>query len=230
MDVAALQITIIETIYMLVIVASTSFIFWRVRKLYSFSKYKGVKYFADAFLFTAIGFLARYLLMLAKIFLRHDPMGTISHFGFLAGAMGFSFVISALFFLYVLFWKHIEQERYGKGTSLPVAFLVLVAFAVTLGGHLAGSLAVLYGCQISLFVSASIITYIRSRKAKDKRSNFSQLYFISMVLLAIIWTGNAAAQYFIDAIPTLRLYLYAMTIAVNLLLAYITFTLTKNFR
>jgi hypothetical protein len=218
-----IEIIIIETVYLLLVALPSIFIYQRARQLYSFSRYRGIRYFASAFLFLAIGFIFRYLVMLSR--LSQGITQTIKDFGVLTLAMEFFLVLPGLFLLYSMVWQRLEKDKYSN--SYYQAGIYALAILLAAADTASGGFSFMYSSQIAAFVFASAIGF---RRYKRKKSNFMQLYSISMVLFLIVWVINMFAQYTIDAVPIIRLYAYLFTVSACLLVFFITFRLTRGYR
>ncbi len=220
-----LQIISLETIYTLLIIVPSLLIFSKTRRLYAFSNYKGLKYFSDAFLFFAIGFILRYIVMLNKI-IAGNITATIQQFDLLLVAMEFFMIVPGMLLLYSLVWKRFEDLKYSK-RPVNVSILLMYSFALIFAclDYLFSTLLFLYVSQIILFSAASIISYNNYRLRKQY---FKQFYFISMVLFLLIMIINLIAQYTIDDFPIVRFYAYMITVLVVFLLLYVTNKLTKT--
>lgn len=217
----------LETIYTILVLAPTITIFIKTRNLYSFSGYKGLNYFSKAFLFLAIGFFFRYLATLLRIFFHDNQLNTITNFGILTTAMEFFLVLPGLLLLYSLIWKKFEKRIYKNrflGNSETLIYLIAILLA--LGDYLLQSFLLMYTSQILLFMIASIVSY---KKTREKKRPMMQLYFIAMVLFFIAWIINFIAQYTINMLPVLRVYVYLITVTVCFIFLYIIAKLTRDF-
>lgn len=218
------SLILLETVYMICIVFMSFTIFLQARKLYSFSRYKGLSYFSLAFLFLAIGFLARYFVMFLKLI--NGNMSTIQSFDIFTLIMEFFIIVPGLFLAYSQVWQRFEKDHYAPGITTHI-FIYLIAFSIALTDFLIEAFYSMYLSQIMLFFIASVLSY---RKYVRNRNNYSQLYFISMVLFFILWVINMIAQYTINIVPIIRLYTYLLTVSVCFILFYITVSLTRGFR
>lgn len=225
MAINELQIISIETIYTLLIAITSLLVFFKTRKVYNFSNYKGLRYFSNAFLFIAVGFLLRYIIMLQKI-LSGELLGTIQQTNLLLILMQFCLILPGMFLLYSLIWKKFENTKYSKKPlNKPVTVIYAVSLIFAISDFLLQSFLFMYISQIFLFLIASIIAYKNYEKTKQQ---LKQFYFISMVLFLIAMTINLIAQYTIDSFPLMRIYTYIITVVVLFLFLYITNKLTKK--
>lgn len=217
------NILLIETIYLAVIVFCTLAIFFKARKLYSFSSYIGLKYYSSAFLYLALGFSARYLVMLIKIS-KGDP-GVIADFGISTLVMGFFLVLPGLFLFYSMIWKRFEKEHYSGKLRLNELLIYLIAFAIAYIDTIIQGFLLMYLSQITLFAALSFISIKRYSKHKN---NYLQLFSISMALFLLVWIFNLIGQYLISLIPTLRIYVYLLTLSACIILFSITIKLDSD--
>lgn len=215
-----LTMLILETIYMFLIVLPSLLIFWRIQRLYHFSKYHGMQYLSLGFLMLAAGFVARYIVMLTRL----GDAGTIQELSMLTTVMSFLIVLAGFFLLYSTIWQKMEKRHYGR-TWMPIALLGALSLLVACVDQYRGTLLFMYLSQILVFsfaASVSLQKYLR------KRNNYRQLYFISMTLFLFVWIINAVAQYTIDAFPFMRLYAYAFTVAACTTMLFIVIKLTRD--
>ena len=217
-----MEIIIIETLYLLFIVVPALFIFLKTFNIYKFSRYKGLKYFSYAFLYLALGFFVRYIVMISKII--QGNLQTISRFDYFTMTMEFLLVLAGLFFFYSMVWQNFEKKHFNKN-NISLAVIYLIGFAIAIGDSILREFILMYSSQIILFFMASVISLIKYFK---KKNNFLQMYFVSMTLFMIVWIINLIAQYTIDDVPVIRLYAYFFTVAANLIILVITFKLTPK--
>ncbi len=187
--------------------------FSRFSDVFNFSSYKGLSYVKNAFLFFAVAFFLRYLVMLNRLF-AGDFTGTIADFNALLFLMIFFMTLPGFFLLYSLVWKKFETKKYSsKPLNLQVSMIYLLAVIIALADYLSGSFIFMYASQIIAYAIASIIAY--KNYVSDKKL-LKQFYLLSMLLLLFAMILNFIAQYTIDTFPVMRLYTYALTILVIL--------------
>ena len=222
-----LQMLLIEIIYFLLIFCCCGIIFYKVRSLYSFSKYKGLKYFGNAFLFLAIGFLIRFIVMLLKVLQDNNITGTISDFNIFTIGTVFTMVLPGFFFLYSLLWKSFEKKKYGSSFFAQIP-IYIAALIIALIDYTFKTLNTMYITQISLFFIISIIIYLKLRTRKYKKNRFMWFFFVSMILLLVIWIINFIAQYTINTAPLMRIHTYILTIITCFVMLYLVTNLMNG--
>jgi hypothetical protein len=214
---------LLETIYLILLIIPTLFIYLKTRKLYKFSGYKGINYYSKAFLFLSIGFIIRYIVMISKIL--QNNFQTIQEFNIITIIMEFFLIVPGLFLLYSMIWQRFEKSHYSHKFTISQLIIYFIALSIALIDMYLGNFIFMYTSQILIFFIASIISYNKYLKNKN---NFLQLYFISMILFLFIWIINLIAQFTIDIIPILRVYTYLFTTATCFTLLYITINLLKE--
>ena len=197
---------VIETIYMALIVISSIWIFFSTMRLYHFSKHRGIKYFGGAFLFLAITFLIRYVLMVYNIVIKSNH-GTLTTGNPLIILMEFSAVISGAFLVYSQIWRKIKVKNHVRVKRL----MILGALIVSLADFFSNTLLLLYVVNIALFLFGSFVCY---RKYMEKKGPYRKTFFVSMVLFFLVWVVNLIGQYTIDTVPAIRMYVYIITVGI----------------
>lgn len=225
MTLQEIQIISIETIYTLLVIIPSLIIYYKTNKLYEFSKYRGIKYFSNAFLFLSIGFFIRYFIMINNVLAGYQHQ-TIQAHSLLLIVMAFFLILPGMFLLYALIWKNFEKKKYSKKPiNIPVFFIYATSLILAITDYLMNSLILMYLSQILLFSVASIIAY---KKYKKTKQYFRQFYFISMTLFLIIMIVNFIAQYTINTYPIMRFYAYITTIIAVFIFLYTTNKLIKR--
>jgi hypothetical protein len=220
------KIILIETIYALALIIPCLIIFFKVKRIHDFSKYKGLMYFSHAFVFFCIGFFIRYIYMIFSRF-SGDIASTIQDYNILLALMKFFLILPGFFLLYSIIWKKFEIKKYSKSIiTYPEFIIFIITLIIVLLGIFHETLLFFYFSQILLFSISSLISFINLRK---KSNRFRLLYFSSMFIFLLIWIVNLFAQYTIDRFPIIRIYTYVATVIGILLFFYITLNLTKDF-
>ncbi|MFP4567705.1 MAG: hypothetical protein ACLFN8_02055 [Candidatus Woesearchaeota archaeon] len=220
-----IQIIGIETIYTLLIIIPSLIIYYKTNKLYNFSKYRGLKYFSNAFLFLAAGFFIRYFVIINNALTGYQHQ-TIQTFNTPLILMEFFLILPGMMLLYALVWQNFENKKYTKTPiNTPLFFMYATAIILATIDYLMQTLILLYSSQIILFGAATIISY---KNYREKKQYFKQFYFISMTLFLIIMLVNFIAQYTINNYPIMRFYAYITTVIALAIFLYITEKLTNN--
>jgi hypothetical protein len=186
-----------ELIYSFVIIVCSLLIYFGTRELYSLSKYKGIKYFREAFLFFAAAFFFRSFIKFLLIFFgigRPHELSPI-YFG-IAALFIFMFASSmAIFYLlYSMLWKKSPKLIYlfyilailisivsiifNSTFVILGVYLLLIVFIVSIMilAHKKSNMYIIY-ILISLFLILNIIDILLP--------NFLQLYQILIYLISL---------------------------------------------
>jgi hypothetical protein len=220
-----IDVLLLETVYALLIVFSSYYIFRKIWFLYQFSRYRGLKYLASAFFFLSAGFVARYGIMMVKIF--SGDTGTIQDFGVATLIMESFLILPGLLIFYSLVWRSLEKHMYSSRFNYYYLFILCLSFIFALVDMFFESFYGMYISQILLFFVSAVLVLTKYLRQKN---NFLQLYFISMILFFLVWVINFFAQYTIGIIPYIRLYAYLCTLAGCIIFVYITHKLTRVVR
>ena len=188
-----------ELIYSFVIIVCSLLIYFGTKELYKLSKYKGIKYFREAFLFFAIAFFFRsfikFLLMFFGITRPHD-FG-LMHFGmFSLFLFMFAGSMAIFYLLYSMLWKKWRSSKpiylfyllaiiisaitiFSNNSTLILGVFILLFFSIItimVLAHKKGNMYFIY-ILISLFLILNIIDVLIP--------NFLQLYQILIYLVSL---------------------------------------------
>jgi len=228
----------VETLYNLLIVALSLFIYAKTRKFYSLSSYKGFRYFSLAFLFFALAFAVRYVFALVRFGAEPDPL----IFQILFITFDFLITIAGFTLVYSLIWKHFEHKEltlecksYFHMLSqskvyvlyVTAAIIAILDFYFTQERQYFVFLPQLAAFGLAIFISASHCH--RSNQLKTPR--VAWVFLLAMVLGFIGYLVNFLDEfifpYFEDVIP--YTYVGTVSIFVILLLAVeVVFPTTKK--
>jgi hypothetical protein len=214
---------ILETFYLFLILIPTLLVYFKTRKIYNFSKYKGIKYYSIAFLFLSLAFLVRYTVMISKIL--NNDLQTIQEFNLMTLTMETLLILPGLFLLYSMIWQKFEKSHYSHRHTIPQIVIYLIALTIGIIDTILGNFIFMYTSQILIFSIAALISF---KKYLKNKNNFQQIYFISMILFLFVWIINLIAQFTIDTLPILRIYTYLFTTAACFMLLYLTISLTRE--
>lgn len=170
----------IELIYTSIVVLFCILIYYKTRESYTLTKYKGIKYFRNAFLFFGLAYLTRFILHLTML----TTMGTD---GFLARHEVFPLMMlitsylstMAIFYItYSLIWKKIKYSHFFLVANIVAITLSLIAF-ISRSPILTSLL------QLVLLGFSLVVSYVNHNKGKGS-GNVRLLY----LLVAIFWLIN----------------------------------------
>ncbi len=169
-----------ELLFTILAVVFCFLIYFKTRESYELTKYKGIKYFRDAFLLLGLSYLLRFLfsiLLLSKITFdfylprKIDALFFILPLGYLSTA--------ALFYLiFSLIWKRFDNKKMIiLGHSLAVL--------LPLASYLTRSPLILFHLQAALLVVAVVLVFSLHKEGKT----FSQIKIIYFLVFAL-WLIN----------------------------------------
>lgn len=219
MEISNIQIITIELLYTIAVILPAMFVFFKTKKLYNFSSYKGLKYFGLAFLFISTGFILRFFVMLNKVS-HGNFVNTIDQFDFLLLGMIFFLCAGGFLLVYSLVWKKFEKIFYDTTPINKALFLIYsLALIISIVDYLNQSFLFYYSSQILVFGIAGVVSY---RSYLTNKQKYKQFYFISMVLFLVVMIINLIAQYTIDSYPYIRFYTYILTAIIMFIFYYVT--------
>lgn len=177
---------IFKLVYSLIIVAICLIIVFRSNKFFRLSLHNGIRYFRNAFLFFAVGFFIRYII---KFII---PENYFPHYNAIITSLFEFFLITGGFFLlYSLMWRKFEVKKGSQSSLLNfrVAIFYALSIIIVLLDYLWSTLYFMFTLQIIIFLYASIISFTKINKNKQRQ--FPKLYFIAMLLALFAWALNA---------------------------------------
>jgi len=182
---------VLEILYMLLISSICLIIVSKTDRFFRLSSHQGIRYFRNAFLFFAVGFLFRYIYGLFADF-------SLNYSEIVRGMFEYSLAMAGFFLLYSLIWKKFEFSKRDDTTSLfngKIIVFHVIALIVAALDILWGNYYFMFSSQIITFFFASIISFMNCKNIKSKK--FSKFYFIAMVLGLSAWVLNfLVATYF----------------------------------
>src|SRR4030042_2689037 len=102
-----------EFVYTLIIVVFCGIIYWKTKEIYELTKYKGIKYFRNTFLFLGLSYLLRFVTHMAMMttraldyFIPRNAMMGITQL-----PVGNLSTMALFYLMYSLIWKRIEQTH-----------------------------------------------------------------------------------------------------------------------
>ncbi len=204
----------------LIIVGISLFIYFKAIKLHSLSNYKGFKIFGIAFLYFAIAYLLNFILVLMDFLLNFYNYQILGFLLFLV--FYYSISMAGLMLVYSLVWKEFEK----KDTKLANnKILLLNIIGIIIGAGSIYDEGVMFLIILSLLSYAIILSYTNYKKIRitGKKNDFSQLYFITMVLAFIAYLSNFLVGFF----PLIRIYVSLITTGIFLIFLYGVLKVTK---
>lgn len=212
----------------IIIVAFSTIIYLKTKKLYDLSQHRGLEYFSNAFLFFAIGFGMH--IISGIIFLSQLPTGPII-FPFTVLAFFYCLIIAAFYLIFSLLWKKIHEKICKPEDSISTQnrkFRILVYSLHALAVLIAIS-AIFFGSSYILFipallaVGASIIfsynNYANSATLSQKNSR--RIFFISIILVFIGFAINfVGVAFVVQKVPEFIIIQDLVTVIVFGLLLY----------
>lgn len=219
-----LQSTLLEIIYTSLIIFPSLFIFINSRKIYDFSKYEGIRYFSNAFLFFTLAFLVRLLYFV----LNANPDSFLSFLlykNYLLIFFEFLFLLPGFYFLMSLLHKYIIKFNQLKKYIILSSFLLLFLL-ISLFDYLFFTFLLMYIANIIIFFFNSLISY---RNYLKKKTLYGQIFSISMMLLLFAWILNFVTQNILQKLPVLRYYVYLINVVAVIIILVIINKLTKDF-
>ena len=177
---------IFKLVYSLIIVAICLLIVFISNKFFRLSLHNGIRYFRNAFLFFAVGFFIRYIV---KFII---PENSFPHYNTIITSLFEFFLITGGFFLlYSLMWGKFEVKKGSQSSLLNFRVVIFYTLSViiVLLDYLWNTLYFMFILQIIIFLYASIISF--TKISKNKQRQFPKLYFIAMLLALFAWVLNA---------------------------------------
>jgi len=191
----------IDTIYSSIIILMCMISCLRINRLYSISKYNGIKYFRNVLMMFCLGF-ASFVAFLWYMSIT-EKMSFI-----LLALLQYGFIMASFYLLYSLIWKRFENQSIRKYSFLGILHLLAIGFSllysITMSDHYS------FIPQLIAYCIAIGFSYINMKKVK---STFSKLYFFAIILFFIETFAN-----YIDFImlhnTLVHLIIYLITLSV----------------
>lgn len=201
--------------FLLVIVVS-KYIYLKANKLYKLSNYKGLKIFSLAFLYFALAYTFNFFIALTDLFLINYNVSTwVNYIYFL-----FYYFISmaGLMLVYSLVWKDFEAKVSSfLGKILSKRYVLLHLVGLVMGITSLYRPEIMFMIILVLLLYAIILSYSNYVNSKLKlKKDFSQLYFITMILAFLGYLINFLPGFF----PYIEIYVYLGTIVIFVLFLY----------
>lgn len=166
----------IEIAYTLLIVLLCFIVYWKTKEIYDLSRYKGISYFRNAFLFFGLAYAFRfflYLLMLGVFTLeRKQIFREFMPFSILI--VGYFSTMAILYLTSSLAWKKLRTDNFIIWANITAVIVSVVTFAFR-------SHQILMLFQLFLIAYSVIMIYLKKTFTKIR-----MLY----LLLLIFWLLN----------------------------------------
>jgi len=169
-----------ESVYTTIIVFFCFLIYFKTKKFYNLSKYQGIQYFRNAFLFFGLAYLARFVIHLLQLIGMASNLMGPRRFMFPAFMIpvGYLSTIAIFYLTYSTIWKKIGYNHFLILSNLVAIIVSVIAFITR-------SPFILSILQLLLLLATFIIGFMKHKKGK-KTSNIRALY----LLIAIFWLIN----------------------------------------
>ncbi|MBI4441718.1 hypothetical protein HY639_06125 [Candidatus Woesearchaeota archaeon] len=153
-----------ELLFTVIAVSFCLAIYYRTKESYELTKYPGIKYFRDAFLFFGFAYAMRFVLLLVRAF---EVPRSLAFPIFLL-PLGYFSTIALFYLVFSLVWKHFSQRTVLIGHGLAV-LLPVISF-------LTRSHELLLSLQALLLVVALVLIF------REKVTRIRMLYLLVFVL------------------------------------------------
>lgn len=170
----------VELIYAAIIIIICIIIYTKTREIYQLSKYSGIHFFRQTFIFFGLAFLFRLIPLFFKLTELHRPEMRL---GFFFGFFLFNYASSMAIFSIVrsLSWKRLQKQKlFNNSWIYHIMAIVLATIPLLQKVHIIGSLI-----QITIIIFSLIILIQHYPKTKKKFSTF-----MTYLLLLLFWMIN----------------------------------------
>jgi len=223
---------LIESVYTLVVVFCCLVIYLKTRRLYVISAYKGMLYFQNAFLWFAIAYVSRFLMIMTGI--NDYVLFGLDFFGYGVIAYNIFMLIfiyflslGGLFLVYSLVWKDFEQGLSDEGIfawliDSRIYMLHAIALVVSVLVIILKAPDIMYVTQIALTGYGLLLTYNNYQKVSRHKTKhgFSQLYVLTMSLAFLGYVINFLSVFIFPIMPMIFLYADIITTLIFLIFLY----------
>ena len=168
-----------ELVYTVVIMVLCLVIYYKTKEMYDLTKYTGINYFRNAFLFFGLAYIVRFLLhmmMISRVsFDLFLPMRQLM--APLLALIGYFSTMAIFCLVYSLVWKKIAVRRF-------LWFSHSIAITISLATVLTHSHFILAMLQFVLLLFAAILSFAMHQKSR--KSHMRLLY----ILVVLFWLLN----------------------------------------
>ena len=171
----------IELTYTLVAVCLFFLIYFRTKDLYTLTKHKGIMFFRDAFLFFALSYLLRLVLISSKLYSSSPNFFIKEFFPLSLIFVSYFSTLGILMLMFSTTWKHIKSTH-------MVFFGHLISLLLTIIIILTNSSEILIYIQVGLLIVATGLGTLFNKKTdKSKKSTQTRMLYF---LLLLSWLLN----------------------------------------
>lgn len=217
----------VEFLYILIAAILLLIIYFKTKEFYELTKYKGIKYFRNAFLFLAIAHLFR-LVSSFFVISNASPIRMMDSFDKIVVGLGFS-LFAILSFLGILFLAYSSiHKKIQKGLFSKKYSLYIIAVILFIPIFLFGNMRVFLIMQTLLILLAFIMSSLSFKKeSKRKRKHGMHLLYGLFLLFWIVGMFAAEINPFYLGIKIIA-YLIALIMILLILLRIIKITRIKE--
>jgi hypothetical protein len=201
-----------EIIYSFVIIVCSLLIYFGTKELYELSKYKGIKYFREAFLFFAAAFFFRSFIKFLLMFFGTTPVHELIHpYMRIITLFIFMFASSmAIFYLlYSMMWK-----RWRNAPKL--IYFYLLAAIISLASIIFNNTLIILGVYLLLLIFIVSIMLIAHKISRNKKSNMYIIYMLISLFLILNIIDILIPRF----LQLYQLLIYLISLALFLLIFY----------
>lgn len=172
-----------EIVYTALILVFCFVIYFKTRGIYELTKYKGIKYFRNAFLFFGLAYLVRLFLHLNLTSrIRFDMMPMRPANPLILVLIGYLSTMAIFFLVYSTAWKKIRENHF-------LLFSNAVAVLISFVSFITRSHMILIYLQFLLLILAILLSFAkksRSRKHTSTRTLYILILFFWLFNLSLI--------------------------------------------
>jgi len=194
-------------------------IYLKTAKIYRATKYAGIGYFCNAFLFYALGFLAIYSQEWYTL-LTDSPIAV-----YITIPMEYFLMMGGFYLVYSLLWKNFEDIK-EKIHLDRMVMMHIVAVIVALLDFFWTQEYLMFSVEIIVGLYAVFTIY--NNYSRDMKNKYQQFYLISMVCNVIAWAMYFMTMITRNAYPMMMAYTYVVVFLTFMLLLYTVLRVTSQ--
>lgn len=212
---------IFKILYAALILIICILIVTKTHRLFKISAHPGIRYFRNAFFFFGLGFASRYFL---KFLFDNSELYTYSMIPILL--FNFFVIMGGFFLLYSLIWKKLDSNFPTSSLfNTKASIFYLFAIIIVVIDYIWNTYLLMFITQIIIFLIASSIGLVNSRKKRNTAANLS---FIAMILSLMAWVLNALAVLIFELNVAVLINVYIINMVFFLLFLYGVVKVTKG--